>query len=419
MRSIRLFDLLMGFSRALDMVTPLLAGHHLRVAFLSQVIAERMRLPRTTRKYMLMASMLHDIGAVPLKSDTRDLIFERNKALHCRAGWAFCKTAGLPTPVCDMVLHHHTEWCSYEASDQHSLPANCIHMADRVDVALRGKQTSDLHSICLTLQARDREYAPACLEALATLAHDAEISALLGSHERMEEYLATAFGSVILGPVQLVELCGLFSQTIDSKSPFTATHSLGVAYTARMLLRLTRMADADDLTTMFVAGLLHDIGKLAVPLEILEKPTALTPEEVQEIQKHAEISMDLLGSIPGFTCVREWGGRHHERIDGTGYPHNIEGSSLTLPVRIIAVADVFTALTEDRPYRNGMPLAEAMKIIASMAELGYLDNGVVALLADNVLRVNKERIRAQRKAAANFVVMRRLCDEAAKAARQP
>ena len=99
MRSIRLFDLLMGFSRALDMVTPLLAGHHLRVAFLSQVIAERMRISRTTRKYMLMASMLHDIGAVPLKSDTRDLIFERNKALHCRAGWAFCKTAGLPRPV--------------------------------------------------------------------------------------------------------------------------------------------------------------------------------------------------------------------------------------------------------------------------------------------------------------------------------
>ena len=88
-------------------------------------------------------------------------------------------------------------------------------------------------------------------------------------------------------------------------------------------------------------------------------------------------------------------------------------------VPVIAVADVFTALTEDRPYRNGMPLAEAMGIIVSMTELGYLDNDVVALLADNVLRVNKERIRAQRKAAANFVVMRRLCDEAAKAARQP
>ena len=232
----------------------------------------------------------------------------------------------------------------------------------------------------------------------------------------MQEHLASIFGSVILGPVQLVDLCGLFSQTIDSKSPFTATHSLGVAHTARMLLKLSRMADADDLTTMFIAGLLHDIGKLAIPHEILEKPSALTPEELSQIQQHAETSLDLLGSIPGFTCVCEWGGRHHERLDGTGYPQGIRAASLSLPMRIIAVADVFTALTEDRPYRAGMPLAEAMGIIESMAELCYLDANVVALLADNVMRVNKARIRAQRQAAANFVVMRRLCSESAGAA---
>ena len=85
-------------------------------------------------------------------------------------------------------------------------------------------------------------------------------------------------------------------------------------------------------------------------------------------------------------------------------------------MRIIAVADVFTALTEDRPYRAGMPLAKAMEIIESMAELCYLDVNVVALLADNVIQVNRARIRAQRRAAANFVVMRRLCGESAGAA---
>ncbi|MTJ92852.1 MAG: HD domain-containing protein [Desulfovibrio sp.] len=416
MRSIRLFDLLMGFSRALDMVSPVLAGHHLRVAFLAQALAERLQLSHATRKYMLMASMLHDIGAIPLKSDTRDLIFEHNKALHCRAGWAFCKTAGLPRAVCDMVLNHHTEWCSYGEDDQNALPANCIHLADRLDVALRNKHASDLNCICATLQTRQREYAPACLNVLGSLADDAELVARLASPQNMQIHLASLFGSVILGPVQLVDLCGLFSQTIDSKSPFTATHSLGVAHTARMLLKLSRMADEGDLTTMFIAGLLHDIGKLAIPHEILEKPAALTPEELSLIQQHAQTSLDLLGSIPGFTCVRDWGGRHHERLDGTGYPHGISGPSLSLPVRIIAVADVFTALTEDRPYRAGMPLAQAMGIIQSMAELSYLDANVVALLADNVVRVNRARIRAQRRAAANFVVMRRLCGDTAGAA---
>lgn len=413
MRSIRLFDLLMGFSRALDMVSPVLAGHHLRVAFLGQVLAERLHLSRTTRKYMLMASMLHDIGAIPLKSDTRDLIFEHNKALHCRAGWAFCKTAGLPRPVCDMVLNHHTEWCSYTQEDLNALPANCIYLADRLDVALRGKHAPDLRQICTTLQAKQREYAPACLNALSGLANDADLVSRLASPQGMQEHLASIFGSEILGPVQLVELCGLFSQTIDSKSPFTATHSLGVAHTARMLLKLSGIADNSDLTTMFIAGLLHDIGKLAIPHEILEKPSALTPEELLLIQRHAQTSLELLGSIPGFTCVCEWGGRHHERLDGTGYPHGICGAKLSLPMRIIAVADVFTALTEDRPYRGGMPLLAAMDIIKSMAELSYLDANVVALLADNVGRVNRARIRPQRRAAANFVVMRRLCVESA------
>ena len=416
MRSIRLFDLLMGFSRALDMVTPVLAGHHLRVAFLSQIIAERLRLSACSRRYMLMASMLHDIGAIPLKSETKDLVFERNKALHCRAGWAFCKTAGLPRPVCDMVLHHHTEWGSYSPEDQNALPANCIHMADRIDIALRSKQFADLRGICRMLQTKTGEYAPENLAALESVAADAAVDSLLTSPQKMEQHLASTFGMVVLGPVQLVDLCGLFSQTIDSKSPFTATHSMGVAHTARMLLKLSRMADIGDLTTMFIAGLLHDIGKLAIPLEILEKPTSLTPKELLQIQEHAQNSLELLGSIPGFTCVREWGGRHHERIDGTGYPERVKGSGLSLPVRIIAVADVFTALTEDRPYRQGMPLTKAMEIIESMAELNYLDADVVSLLADNVARVNRARIRAQRRAAANFVVMRRLCGATAGAA---
>ena len=96
MRSIRLFDLLMGFSRALDMVSPVLAGHHLRVAFLSQALAEHLRLSRTTRKYMLMASMLHDIGAIPLKSDTRDLIFEHNRLCTAALAGLFAKQPACP-----------------------------------------------------------------------------------------------------------------------------------------------------------------------------------------------------------------------------------------------------------------------------------------------------------------------------------
>ena len=409
MRSIRLFDLLMGFSRALDLVTPVLAGHHLRVTYLSQMLAEKLDLSKRLRKHMLMASMLHDIGAIPLKSDTRDLIFERNKAQHCRAGWAFCKTAGLPRPVCDMVLLHHTEWSSAESADETALPANCIHLADRLEIALRANPSHPLKYISAEFQNRTEEFSPACLGALEQMAEEAELAVCPHQPQDMADSLAAIFGDEILGPRQMRVLCGLFSQIIDSKSPFTATHSCGVAHTARILLQLTNFADAKDLSTMFIAGLLHDIGKLAVPLEILEKPSSLTDAEFREIQRHAEVSLDLLGSIPGFTCVRDWGGWHHERINGQGYPHHRRDSALTIPMRIMAVADVFTALTEDRPYRMGMPIAQAMDVMRDMVEKQNLDADIVALLAEHAARVNKARIRAQRTAAANFVAMRNLC----------
>ena len=108
MRTIRLFDLLRGFSTALDMVTPALAGHHARVAYLSLRMAEKLGCSRRSR--LLTAAILHDIGTVPLKTETRDLVFEINEGPHSRAGWAFCKTAGLPEAISTLVLHHHTPW---------------------------------------------------------------------------------------------------------------------------------------------------------------------------------------------------------------------------------------------------------------------------------------------------------------------
>lgn len=158
-----------------------------------------------------------------------------------------------------------------------------------------------------------------------------------------------------------------------------------------------------------MAGLLHDIGKLAVPTEILEKPAALTPEEFAVIQRHAGVGLDLLGSVPGFACIRTWGGLHHERPDGSGYPLGLSGRQLPLPARIMAVADVFTALTEDRPYRKGMQIDDTLTVMRDMAGRSALDADVVRLLADDVARINRARLDGQRKAAENFQQLRALC----------
>ena len=169
------------------------------------------------------------------------------------------------------------------------------------------------------------------------------------------------------------------------------------------------MATGKDCLTIYIAGLLHDIGKLAVPVDILEKAGPLSDKERDEIKQHAEIGMRLLETIPGFRCVCDWGGMHHERLDGNGYPHGLGAEDLTLPMRVMAVADVFTALTESRPYRDGMELASVLACMRDMAAKNQLDQGLVDLVAKNALQINQVRARAQRDAAAKFLAMRKLC----------
>ena len=160
----------------------------------------------------------------------------------------------------------------------------------------------------------------------------------------MNAYLSHEFCKDTLSTKNLLILCDLFSQIIDSKSPFTATHSHGVAHTAQEILKLTGLASSEDYLTIYIAGLVHDIGKLAVPVDILEKPGALSDLERHEIKRHAEIGIQLLDSIPGFRCVCDWAGMHHERLDGKGYPYGLGAAKLTLPMRVMAVADVFLSL---------------------------------------------------------------------------
>ena len=113
--------------------------------------------------------------------------------------------------------------------------------------------------------------------------------------------------------------------------------------------------------------------------------------------------------FPAFAAFVTGGGKHHERLDGKGYPHGLGAENLSLPMRVMAVADVFTALTESRPYRDGMELASVLACMRDMAEKSQLDQGIVDLVAKNALQINQVRARAQRDAAAKFLAMRKLC----------
>jgi putative nucleotidyltransferase with HDIG domain len=161
---------------------------------------------------------------------------------------------------------------------------------------------------------------------------------------------------------RLDRIAEAFARVIDAKSPFTARHSSRVAEIADGIAAVLHF-DTDRRCIMRRAALLHDIGKLAVSNRILDKPGKLNDEEFRAIQTHPVHTLSILERAPCFAQLAELAANHHERLDGSGYPRSLDANDLDLPMRVLAVADVYEALTADRPYRGPLPAAEALALI--------------------------------------------------------
>lgn len=153
-----------------------------------------------------------------------------------------------------------------------------------------------------------------------------------------------------------------FAQVIDSKSTFTAGHSARVTVFADLIAAELNFTD-ERRRWLKRAALLHDIGKLGVSNTILDKPAKLNPEEWVLMQQHATFTETILQRISAFRELAPIASAHHERLDGKGYPKGLGGEQICLESRILAVADIFDALTADRPYRKAMPIHAAFKIM--------------------------------------------------------
>ena len=188
---------------------------------------------------------------------------------------------------------------------------------------------------------------------------------------------------------------------IDFRSPFTAMHSAGVAASACALARLAGM-NAQECDMMEIAGSLHDLGKIRTPSEILEKPGKLTPEEFNVMKEHAFFSDLLLGRVGGFNEICGWAALHHEKLNGKGYPYHLKDGEIPFGAQIMAVADVFSAITEDRPYRKGMPEEKVKAILRENAEKGELSPLLTDLLIANFDTVNAARDRASQEAGGRY-----------------
>ena len=163
----------------------------------------------------------------------------------------------------------------------------------------------------------------------------------------------------------LDEISVAFAQVIDAKSPFTSGHSERVSqYTDTICAEMG--FSIEHRRWMARAALLHDIGKLGISNMILDKPDRLTNEEFDQIKKHPVMSQEILSRVSVFSDMAITVAAHHERLDGKGYPYGLSADELTLDMRILTVADIFDALTAERPYRPALPLEKVYTIMDDM-----------------------------------------------------
>lgn len=207
--------------------------------------------------------------------------------------------------------------------------------------------------------------------------------------------------NLLLDLTELVDITKIISQIIDFRSRFTSLHSSGVAAVAEAIAK-KRNWKMEECFKIRIAGYLHDIGKLAVPNTILEKEGKLTAEEYNIIRTHTYYSYHLLNTIEALREINQYASLHHERVDGKGYPFHFNGDELKEGSKVMAVADVFTAITEDRPYRRGMPKEKAIKLLEKLSDDKHLDQCVVTTLLENFEEINHIRTMAQHKSLLEY-----------------
>jgi HD-GYP domain-containing protein (c-di-GMP phosphodiesterase class II) len=298
----------------------------------------------------------------------RSLAAEGNAIVEtrCDRGAAIVRSLGFPDATAEAVWALDEYWDgrgqpSGMAGDDIPLLARiaCLSQTAEVFFAAHGLAAARE----MVRERRGRWFDPQVADALLAIRDDDRLWADLVSDDvaALVLELEPADRVLVLDEAGIDRICEAFADVIDAKSPFTARHSRGVATYAGLIGETLGFA-SEDLRDLHRAGLLHDIGKLGIPNTILDKPAKLTEEEFARVRLHPAFTESILSGIPAFAGFAAVAASHHERLDGRGYHRGVPAGDLPMSARALATADVFEALTADRPYRGPMDPDEALGI---------------------------------------------------------
>ncbi|MEW6456292.1 MAG: HD domain-containing phosphohydrolase [Acidobacteriota bacterium] len=390
-------NLITALSNALDLYKSelLISSHHKRVTIIALKIAEYFRLSDGQRNDLFFSAILHDLGISTHKEKISMYQFEfKIPEPHCIRGYELINSTRILKPYSKFILYHHDRWDGKNKSglkgNKIPLESQIIHLSDRIEILINYDSyvLEQKNSIRKKIKNySEKLFNPELVDSFIKISEQDSFWFDLAS-PYLDDILSqlSSESKIIIGLKDLKEIALTFAKIVDDKSEFTKRHSEKIGKTARIIASKLGSSQL-ECELIEIAGLLHDLGKLSIPDEILDKPSGLTEQEFNIMKKHSYYTYHILGKIEGFEQMKEWAAFHHEKLNGAGYPFKKDKTNLSLFSKIMAVSDIFNALTEERPYRKALDKNDVFKIMDEKVKKEEIDGNIV-----NVLKNNYEEI---------------------------
>jgi HD-GYP domain-containing protein (c-di-GMP phosphodiesterase class II) len=389
------FDLnlfLKSISFALDFVEMDILGaavnHSRRVAYISLRLANAFQLSDAEKSDLVMYAVMHDNGlaeeaivtSLKLKEMKR---IERMEGLqaHCDYGQRNIIHYPKRSHAENIIKYHHENYngSGFFGLQGNEIPllAQIVAFGDFLDNFYHFKQERKQLITTYVKKQRGERFSPEIADCFLSLADEVKFWLDLN-----DEFIFTAISELIppnnleVSWNDIFEITRVFSSIIDSKSRFTGRHTSGLIEKAEFAADYYGFS-AEKKTKFKIAASLHDLGKLAITRNILEKPGPMNLEEREQMKTHTYYTKMALKQIPLFSDIKEWAANHHEKLNGTGYPEKLSADDLDFPARLMACLDIYQALSEDRPYRLGMSYEKSFSILEKMAKDNAIDGTIV------------------------------------------
>ena len=403
-------DLNGSLAEALNMIDPSIEHHHQQTAYLAWMIARASDFDERSLLLTRFAALVHDIGFITAEGTQSVEALEHDAVRYAELGAKLIEGFPHSAETAQIVRYCQRPWSLFlsftdeEKAERYpsARVANVVHLADVVSTLVRPDVPilNQVKPIRAAVSAqRDLEFSAEAVDAFLRASENEFIWLDLRYNPQFLNYFVGDIEPVSLD--RTVELTVIMSRIIDYRSPFTAMHSAGVAASAAALAQYAGMNE-DECKMMKIAGHLHDVGKLKVPRAILEKPGKLTEEEFNIVKEHPYYTRLNMMNVEGFEKIADWAGFHHEKLSGRGYPFHFGAADLDTGARIMAVADIFSAITEVRPYRAGMDRAQAFEVLRENVQSGGIDGDLVALLNEHYEEIDRAREEASRSEGSRY-----------------